>query len=314
MIVLRQVHEDAEHFPARGALDLRVRARIPGTWRRLGFEDGLEAVQLVDVRGIQIRRFADEIAGILRGTGLRGHDVGRVSRRGKGNMKRSLAALALFTALAAGGSTAGERTIVAMPLASGPATCAIAQEEFTGTGLPFEVVMHPDFESFKLSKSSAKPFVIHGYVQAEAVSGIPQRVSCKTKTADLLQETWGADTAAATARSCRDLNRGTVMAVWQSLDAAQRARVTDRPDRILLEADTNAYMGSRWITDYPFVWRDVGGELHVHSKSLIVNWDDWKFAWAPDRIRGVRYCHLIAPEYLRAIMLGDVVIARAERS
>lgn len=229
-------------------------------------------------------------------------------------MKRTLAALMLASALAAGTSAAGDRAVVAMPLTSGPDTCAIAQKEFAGAGLPFEVVMHPDFESFKLSKSSARPFVIHGFVQKEASTGLPQRVSCKTKTADLLQETWGADTATASGRSCRDLNRGTVMAVWNSLDARQRARVTDPPDRILLESDTNAYMGSRWITDYPFVWRDEGGLLHIHAKALTVEWADWKFAWAPDRIRGVKYCHLIAPEYLRAIMLGDVVIARADRS
>lgn len=229
-------------------------------------------------------------------------------------MKRTLAALAWMSALAAGAGAAGDRTVIAMPLASSAETCAIAQKAFTATSSPFEVVMHPDFESFKLSKSSARPFVIHGFVQTDASTGLPQRVSCKTKTADLLQETWGAQTARATDRSCRDLNRGTVMAVWQGLDPAQRASVTDRPDRILLEADTNAYMGSRWITDYPFVWRDEDGGLHIHAKALTVEWDDWKFAWAPDRLRGVRYCHLVAPEYLRAIMLGEAVIARADRS
>lgn len=229
-------------------------------------------------------------------------------------MKRTLAALPLVSVLAAGTVAAGDRAVIAMPLTSGAEACEIAQKAFAGTDLPFEVVMHPDFESFKLSKSSAQPFVIHGFVQRDASTGLPQRVSCKTKTADLLQETWGTDTASATGRSCRDLNRGTVIAIWQGLDPAHRASAIDRPDRILLEADTNAYMGSRWITDYPLVWRDEGGGLHIHAKALTVEWDDWKFKWAPDRLRGVQYCHLIAPEYLRAILLGDVVIARADRS
>jgi len=48
------------------------------------------------------------------------------------------------------------------------------------------------------------------------------------------------------------------------------------------------------------------GTLHVRSKGMRNDWLDPRLATADPRVKGTRYCHLVAPEYLRRVLLGEV--------
>lgn len=217
-----------------------------------------------------------------------------------------LAVFSVFSAAAAQAQTAAR---LEMPVATGPQFCLEVQRALAATRHPAENVVHPDYDAFKESKADIEPLTIHQYVQsADGNPDLPERVSCKTKTADQLNEHYGEGTAQDTGMTCRNINRATVMAVWNSLSADDRARAVEHPERIWLDADQTTFMGSTWVKDYDAVYRSPAGELHLAGKALRVGWDDWWFAWAPDSVRGVHYCHLVAPEYLRRVILGEVSV------
>lgn len=202
---------------------------------------------------------------------------------------------------------------MSVPAATSDSFCVGVQQALAGTNLPMRNDVHDTFESFKKSKVSIQPLTIHQFVLFDdSARTQPLRISCKTKTADQLNETYGANSATGGGAQCRDIHRAIVKSTWNGLTPEERARSADAPNRILLDADRNTYMGSRWVSDYDYVYRDAEGRLHLFAKTLHVAWDDWRFAWAPDRVRGVQYCHLIAPEHLRRIMLGEVSLPNAE--
>lgn len=198
---------------------------------------------------------------------------------------------------------------VSMPASTDDDMCLRVQHSLAATQIAAQTEVHGDYESFKKSKASIEPLVIHQFVQHEVEdASVPALVSCKTKTPDLLRETYGADVAKDSSLSCRDINRATVMSVWRDLDSARRASVRDTPDRILLDGDLNVMMGTKWIEPYDSIYRDAAGQLHLFAKSLRIDWDDIWFAWAPNSLRGVHYCHLVAPEHLRRVLLGEVIV------
>ena len=46
-------------------------------------------------------------------------------------------------------------------------------------------------------------------------------------------------------------------------------------------------------------------ELHIASKGFIVEFTDPRFIKAPDRFRGVHYCHFVAPEQFKKLLAGN---------
>jgi hypothetical protein len=44
---------------------------------------------------------------------------------------------------------------------------------------------------------------------------------------------------------------------------------------------------------------------HLLARTLRVDWQNRWLAWAPGRLRGAYFCHLVAPEYLRRLVLGE---------
>ncbi len=186
-----------------------------------------------------------------------------------------------------------------------PEFCTQVQHALAGTQLPARNVIHTDFQAFKESKAELDPLTIHQYVRyADAAREQAVQVSCKTKSADILNALVGPGTATGGALSCRDVQRAIVMSVWFGLTPAERAAATDPPDRILLDADTTTIMGNNWVKEYEPMYRDADGRLHLHSKALKVDWDNVWLSWAPDRVRGVHYCHFVAPEALRRELRG----------
>ena len=227
----------------------------------------------------------------------------------------SLAVLAGTAALgmvaSAGAQSAAERTAEATGLASThDAFCAVVQRRFTATTLPIRNTVHTGWEPFVESKPGVQPLETQQYVTR--AEGVPVRISCKTKTADHIAAVHGSGTLAGgdpAARSCRDINREIVLGAWRALDAARRTTAPLPPTRLMLDPDTLRLTGSGWVSDYPMVYASADGSVHVQAQALHADWEDWRWKLAPESWRGTRYCHLIAPEHARRLMLGEVTAA-----
>jgi hypothetical protein len=55
--------------------------------------------------------------------------------------------------------------------------------------------------------------------------------------------------------------------------------------------------------------REEAGNLVIQAKGMQNDWNDPRYLAAPPQFRGTRYCHLITPEYLRALLLGQPINA-----
>jgi hypothetical protein len=188
-----------------------------------------------------------------------------------------------------------------------PDFCIEAQRRSAGVSIPVRNVIHTDFEAFVESKPGVDPLETQQYVEyADGDRSKPLRISCKLKTADHIRAAHGAAAASAVENPnvCREINRATILEVWRRLDATTRATAAVPPQRIMLDGDRNEIIGPRWIEPYPFVYAGDAGTVHVRAKALLVHWDDWRWKIAPASFRGTHYCHLIAPEYARDLMLG----------
>jgi hypothetical protein len=189
--------------------------------------------------------------------------------------------------------------------------CAVVQRRLTGTSLPIRNTVHTDYRAFVDSKAAADPLETHQYTKRDAARW-PLRVSCKTKTADHLLAVHGAavpgDQAAA-ATSCRQINREIIQSVWRGLGPVQRARATHPPQSILLDGDEMRLTGSGWLEPYTMVYTDAAGRIHVKARALRADWQDWRWKLMPESFRGTHYCHLIAPEHARSLMLGEAAVA-----
>lgn len=189
---------------------------------------------------------------------------------------------------------------------SDDAFCTRVQELIAGTTVPSHNNLYDDYPAFRKSKTAVSPLETHQHVLRK--DGKPLRVSCKIKTPDHLLVEYGPLAAKDRGLTCRDVNRDTTKRVYASLSPAERASATYPPARILLDADDTKYMGSSWVGDYELAYLDTNDKLHLKSKALRVDWDNVWLSWAPDRLRGAYYCHLIAPEYLRDLMLGAPLV------
>ncbi len=188
--------------------------------------------------------------------------------------------------------------------------CAVVQRRFTTTTLPIRNRVHTAWEPFVESKPGVQPLETQQYVTGG--DGVPLRISCKTKTADHIAAVHGRGSLAGTpapALSCRDINREIVLAAWRGLDAAQRAAAPLPPTRLMLDPDRLRFTGSGWVSDYAMIYAAADGSVHVQAQALHADWEDWRWKLAPESWRGTRYCHLIAPEHARRLMLGEVAAA-----
>jgi hypothetical protein len=188
-----------------------------------------------------------------------------------------------------------------------PDFCVEAQRRSAGVSVPVRNVIHTDFEAFVDSKPGIDPLETQQYVEyADGERSRPRRISCKLKSADHIRAVHGAAAASAVENPnfCREVNRATILEVWRGLDAATHSAAVVPPHRFMLDGDRNEIMGSRWVEPYPYVYAGAGGTVHVRAKALLVNWDDWRWKIAPASFRGTHYCHLIAPEYVRELILG----------
>ncbi len=197
------------------------------------------------------------------------------------------------------------------PVASFAATtarfCSDAQRLITASRVPAANTVYTDRDAFVSSKASARPLETRQYgTYDDAAQTRLKMVSCKMKTADHIRTEYGADQAGAD-ESCASLNQRSLDAVMATLSRAERRRLKFGGDagRIVVEPDEVVDNGGDWLKPFALAWMDAAGALHLRAKGMNKGWLDPRYASADPRFRGVRYCHLAAPEYLRRLVLGD---------
>lgn len=190
--------------------------------------------------------------------------------------------------------------------------CATVQRFLVDTRLPIDNRLHTDKDAFTASKPGVDPVTTHQFVSRDA-AGRAEGISCKTKSADHLRSVHGAAAArdpALAPRSCRDVQRRIVTDVWRALPAPQRAAALQPPRQLMLDADARSYTGSSWIGSPAEVYVADDGMAHLRASALFAEWNDWRWKMMPKSFRGNHYCHLVAPERVRRLLLGEEQLKR----
>ena len=194
----------------------------------------------------------------------------------------------------------------------GSVFCAWAQQVVAGTSLLADVVTQTDYDGFVASKASTEPLTVQQYWSnpVDGSDGLARVVSCKMKTAERINSAYptlaeDGSPAAAGDQNCDMLQRAVLAEV---LNGIPRSELAVPADTLRVDPEEQTFIGPLWLKPWPFqpISRDEAGLLHLHSRALYV-----PFSWwipMPDRFKGTNYCHLVAPDFLKAVLLGDVVI------
>jgi hypothetical protein len=227
----------------------------------------------------------------------------------RGSSKLTVArAACLAIGLLAAGCASDPRPVVLGVAPTLPAMndyCSIAQKEIATARVPARNVLMNDYASFSRATPSVKPLETLQFVDySDAQHTKPRMVSCKLHSADRIRAEYGA-TAAGEATTCARLNRRTLDAVMLSLTDRQKKKMPFKGTvGVMLEPDLVASSESEWLESFSMVSTDAGGTLRIRAKSLGTS--------ANLKVRngasgnGRTYCHLIAPDYLKRILIGEV--------
>ena len=208
-----------------------------------------------------------------------------------------VAGLGLNAAVASGAAFAGQTEI-------SDEFCNAMQNSIMSNLVPAVTKIHPTWDDFLESKASVDPLRNEQFTTL-GPNGEPRMVSCKFKAADHIREVYGDNAAVEEPRTCEALNRENVAAVIAAFTPEEAERRVLSDDEIMFEEDTTVFMGVKWVEPYTYAWRGESGALHIQSKRLQVDWTNLLFKMTPEAFRGALYCHLIAPEYAKALILGD---------
>ena len=191
--------------------------------------------------------------------------------------------------------------------------CALAQKEIVSARLPAHNVVMTDMQAFARATPSVKPFETMQYVTyTDAQRAHARMISCKFHSAERIRAEYGA-TAAGEASSCARLNRRTLDGVMATLTEHQKKKMPFKgPVPIMLEPDLVASSEADWLEAFTMVDTDAGGTLRIRAKSLGVSTGSVKTSARGAGNGGVQYCHLIAPDYLKRILTGEVQLPKAE--
>lgn len=223
----------------------------------------------------------------------------KLSRRGWG-------LVACLTVIVGGCSSSPEDYVRLRELPELDTLCQSAQRVVERTGMRFELVVHEDFNAFVKSKAILDgpngPQIQQFNWQDE--SGDVVGVSCKLKNESHLNPVYGEGTAGP-AGVCQDLNREMfrLMSGWVREPAYKE--VTFDADETHTDAGEPIVGGPDWLLPFRMTYVDESGALHVASKAFVQDFGDVRFQNAPERFRGVHYCHFIEPRYLAAVLNGD---------
>jgi hypothetical protein len=225
---------------------------------------------------------------------------------------RSVACLAL--GLAAAGCASDRRPVVVgqpMTIPSVNDYCAIAQKEIATSRVPARNVIVTDYQAFSRATPSLKPLETLQYVGFSDPQRTKARmISCKLHSAERIRAAYGA-TAAGESTTCARLNRRTLDAVMLTLSDRQKKKMPFKGSiGVLLDPDEQATSESQWLESFTMVQTDAGGTLRIRAKSL--GGGNLRVSSKANANAGRQYCHLIAPDYLKRILLGEVKLPKAE--
>jgi len=225
---------------------------------------------------------------------------------------RNLVCLALAVmggALSAGCAGNPRSTVVGQPFKL-PALneyCAVAQKEVAASRVPARNVLMNDYQAFSRASPQVKPLETMQYVAyADSQHARARMISCKLHSSDRIRAEYGA-TAAGEPSSCARLNRRTLDAVMASLTPKQKKKMPFKGTvPVMLEPDLQAANEAEWLQEFNMVQMDAGGTLRIRAKSLGAGAQtsraNTKSASGGNRL----YCHLIAPDYLKRVLVGEV--------
>jgi hypothetical protein len=187
--------------------------------------------------------------------------------------------------------------------------CGEAQKIIAKTALPVETIVVPTKDEFGPSKATVRPLSTRQLlVYADDAPTRLVQISCKMKTADHIVAEYGPGTAGPEGL-CADVNRNTLEGVMRSLAASgQRQLKYGGGKHVVFEPEQVTTNGFEWLAPYPIAWQGPEGKLHVMAKAQRNDWLDARYFNADPKFRGTRYCHLIAPDYLRQILLGEIAV------
>jgi hypothetical protein len=226
---------------------------------------------------------------------------------------RKVACLALGAALA-GCASEPKPVVVGQPIAL-PAIndyCAAAQKEIASSRVPARNVIMTDYAAFTRASPSVKPLETLQYVgYTDDKHSKARMISCKLHSAERIRAEYGA-TAAGEPTSCARLNRRTLDAVMVSMSDRQKRKMPFKSALpVALDPDEQATSEAQWLDGFTMVQTDAGGTLRIRAKSLRAGGNLRVRTNAP-ATDGRQYCHLIAPDYLKRILTGEVQLPKAE--
>ncbi len=185
--------------------------------------------------------------------------------------------------------------------------CVRAQSLIVGTRVPSTAVVHDDYETFVKSKPLVRPLEVQQYHwSAPDGAGPIDKVSCKMKTADHLVAEYGPYAAGEDA-GCAEVNRDTVRRVVAGLPRAERRRLRFDPERIVHDPEERTTNGPVWLEPHAVAYIGRDGSLHLRTRAMRNDWLDPRYRDAPPQFKGTRYCHFVAPDHLRQLLLGQPV-------
>ena len=228
-----------------------------------------------------------------------------------------LACLAIVVGASLGAGCAGNPApvVVGQPLTLPNLNeyCAVAQKEVASSRVPARNVLVTDYQAFSRASPSVKPLETMQFVgYADSQQARPRMISCKLHSAERIRAAYGA-TAAGEATSCARLNRRTLDAVMASMTERQKKKMPFKgPVPVMLEPDIQASSEADWLQEFTMLQTDAGGTLRIRAKSLGAGTMSTRVSTRAASDSGRLYCHLIAPDYLRRVLTGEVKLPAAE--
>ena len=230
---------------------------------------------------------------------------------------RNVACLAFGAALA-GCASDSRPVVVGQPItvATIDDYCAAAQKDIANSRVPARNVLMTDYAAFSRATPSVKPLETLQYVgYSDDKKAKPRMISCKLHSADQIRAEYGA-TAAGESTTCARLNRRTLDAVMITLSDRQKKKMPfNGALPVALDPDEQATSESQWLEGFTMVQTDAGGTLRIRAKSLRAGTGALRHTSTSSSTTvtdGRQYCHLIAPDYLKRILMGDVQLPKAE--
>lgn len=173
--------------------------------------------------------------------------------------------------------------------------CSEVQRVTARTSVKSNLTIHKTPWDYRYSKPGIEPVEIHQYVTPDA-TGRPKMISCKVKAVDHLKSAYGPQAAGA---------QGTCEQVTRSVVEQARASAGPRAIPVRIDPEEQVWTGSSYLAPFELVSKDDSGVLHVHTRYMRIDWDDWRWYVMPNKVRGHLYCHVIAPEYMARLFRGE---------